>query len=267
MSDASRTADRHDAPAHDRRRAGAVRPPAASTPCRSTTSPPSSACASRRALLVRRPRTTRRRGVVDAAARAGGDRRRRPSARAPADPLDQVDSVVGRRVPPGRAPPGAARADPRAQPARRSSAAASATPHAPLVDRAVEYLAAEMDAGRLRRGDPAPRRRLLAATVTGIATDPEALRAVGWQPTAAELRRLRSRAASPSCAPPRHPDGQCLVLRRRRSWPARWPARPARRSARVREPGRLPQLRVHRDRREPGHRVDLVDRKPRPPSS
>ena len=32
----------------------------------------------------------------------------------------------------------------------------------------------------------------LASTVTGIATDPEALRAVGWQPTAAELRRLRT---------------------------------------------------------------------------
>ena len=28
--------------------------------------------------------------------------------------------------------------------------------------------------------------------MTGIATDPEALRAVGWQPTAAELRRLRT---------------------------------------------------------------------------
>ena len=62
----------------------------------------------------------------------------------------------------------------------------------PLVERAVEYLAAEMDAGRLRRGDPRLVAVLLAATVTGIATEPEALRAVGWQPTAAGLRRLRA---------------------------------------------------------------------------
>ncbi len=61
----------------------------------------------------------------------------------------------------------------------------------PLVERAIGYLRAEMAAGRLRRGDP----RLVAAiaygTVTGIATEPEALRAVGWAPTAAGLRRLR----------------------------------------------------------------------------
>ena len=30
------------------------------------------------------------------------------------------------------------------------------------------------------------------ATVTGIATEPEALRAVGWRPTTADLRALRS---------------------------------------------------------------------------
>jgi hypothetical protein len=33
---------------------------------------------------------------------------------------------------------------------------------------------------------------LCYATVTGIATEPEALRAVGWAPSAVELRRLRS---------------------------------------------------------------------------
>lgn len=62
----------------------------------------------------------------------------------------------------------------------------------PLVDRAVAYLGAEMDAGRVRRGDPRLVASLAAATVTGIATDPETLRAVGWQPDVAELRRLRA---------------------------------------------------------------------------
>lgn len=61
----------------------------------------------------------------------------------------------------------------------------------PLVDRATAYLAAEMDADRLRRGDPGLVAALAYATVTGIATEPEALRAVGWAPTAAGLRRLR----------------------------------------------------------------------------
>lgn len=62
----------------------------------------------------------------------------------------------------------------------------------PLVDRAVGYLGVEMDRGRLRRADPRLVAALCYATVTGIATEPEALRAVGWTPTTAELRRLRS---------------------------------------------------------------------------
>ena len=63
---------------------------------------------------------------------------------------------------------------------------------APLVDRAVAYLQHEMDAGRLRQADPRLVASLCYATVTGIATEPEALRVVGWQPSAAGLRRLRN---------------------------------------------------------------------------
>ena len=38
---------------------------------------------------------------------------------------------------------------------------------------------------------PARRRARASATVTGIATDPEALRAVGWTPDIVALRHLR----------------------------------------------------------------------------
>ncbi len=61
----------------------------------------------------------------------------------------------------------------------------------PLVDRAAGYLAAEMDAGRIRRHDP--RLILLAAysMVTGLATEVEVLRMFGEQPTLASLVRRR----------------------------------------------------------------------------
>jgi TetR/AcrR family transcriptional regulator len=62
----------------------------------------------------------------------------------------------------------------------------------PLVGRAVQFLEAEMEAGRMRRADPRLTVALAYATVVGIATEPEALRAVGWEPTAAGLRRLRT---------------------------------------------------------------------------
>lgn len=61
----------------------------------------------------------------------------------------------------------------------------------PLVDRAVDYLGDEMASGRLRRGDPGLLAALGYATLTGIATEPEALRAVGWAADAAGLRKLR----------------------------------------------------------------------------
>ncbi|HRB04577.1 MAG TPA: TetR/AcrR family transcriptional regulator [Ilumatobacteraceae bacterium] len=62
----------------------------------------------------------------------------------------------------------------------------------PLIDRAVVYLEKEMDRGRLRHGDPRLIAALCYATVTGVATEPEVLRSVGWSPTTAELRRLRT---------------------------------------------------------------------------
>ncbi len=62
----------------------------------------------------------------------------------------------------------------------------------PLVDRAAAFLAAEMDAGRMRRADPRLVLSLTYATVVGVATEPEALRAVGWEATPAGLRRLRA---------------------------------------------------------------------------
>ena len=61
----------------------------------------------------------------------------------------------------------------------------------PFVRRATDYLGQEMEAGRLRRADPGRMIALSYATITGIATEPEALRAVEWPVTAMGLRRLR----------------------------------------------------------------------------
>lgn len=67
---------------------------------------------------------------------------------------------------------------------------------APLIDRAAGFLAAEMDAGRIRRHDP--RLILLAAysMVTGLATELEVLRAFGEEPTLASLVRRRDELIS-----------------------------------------------------------------------
>ena len=66
----------------------------------------------------------------------------------------------------------------------------------PLVDRATAFLAAEMDAGRMRRHDP--RLLLLSAysMVTGLATEVEVLRAFGEEPTLASLVRRRNELLS-----------------------------------------------------------------------
>jgi AcrR family transcriptional regulator len=66
----------------------------------------------------------------------------------------------------------------------------------PLVERATAYLAAEMDAGRMRAHDP--RLLLLSAysMVTGLSTEVEVLRAFGEEATLASLVRRRNETLS-----------------------------------------------------------------------
>ncbi len=59
------------------------------------------------------------------------------------------------------------------------------------IDTAVVWLEGEMQAGRLRKADPRILLSLVYATVVGVATETEALRAVGWEPTVGNLRKLR----------------------------------------------------------------------------
>lgn len=61
----------------------------------------------------------------------------------------------------------------------------------PLVQRAREFLEAEMEAGRMRRTDPRLLLMSTYSTVLGMATEMEVLRAVGEEPTIASLRRRR----------------------------------------------------------------------------
>lgn len=118
--------------------------------------------------------------VVEAAVRASGD-----------DPLERIEAVVRAVFRPAVRRPallGLIR-DVGRLPA---PVAASLTDQLrPLADRAHAYLRAEMDAGRLRRADPGLVSALAYATVTGIATEPEALRVNGWEPTTVGLRVLR----------------------------------------------------------------------------
>jgi AcrR family transcriptional regulator len=110
---------------------------------------------------------------------------------APDEPLDRLDAVV-RAVfrPVVRRPAllGLIREVSRLPPAVAESLTGQMQP---LAERAHRFLQDEMDAGRLRRADPGLVAALCYATVTGIATEPEALRVNGWQPTTAGLRHLR----------------------------------------------------------------------------
>ena len=107
------------------------------------------------------------------------------------DPLDRIDAVVRAVFRPAVRRPavlGLVREMSRLPEAQADRVRARLQP---LIDRCVDYFRVEMDKGRLRRGDPRLVIALAYATVTGIATEPEALRAVGWQPTAVDLRHLR----------------------------------------------------------------------------
>lgn len=118
--------------------------------------------------------------VIDAAVRAASD-----------DPLERIDAVVRAVFRPAVRRPallGLVREVSRL-PAAQADRLRSLV--RPMVERCVEYLELEMDKGHLRRSDPRLIAALAYATVTGIATEPEALRTVGWQPTAIGLRHLR----------------------------------------------------------------------------
>ena len=118
--------------------------------------------------------------VIDAALRA-----------APNDPLDRIDAVVRAVFRPAVRRPALLGLIREVSRLESEQAARLRDRLQSLVDRAVGYLAVEMAAGRLRQGDPGLIAALGYATLTGIATEPEALRAVGWQPDAVGLRRLR----------------------------------------------------------------------------
>lgn len=118
--------------------------------------------------------------VVEAAIRATGD-----------DPLDRIESVVKAVFRPAVRRPallGLVREIGRLP---RPVADELTRQLQPLAARAVAWMRHEMDAGRLRRGDPGVVVALAYATVTGIATEPEALGVTGWSADPAGLRRLR----------------------------------------------------------------------------
>jgi len=62
----------------------------------------------------------------------------------------------------------------------------------PLLQRATEFLEAEMDAGHMRRHDPRLLLLAIYSTVIGMLTEVEVLRAFGEEPTARSLVRRRN---------------------------------------------------------------------------
>jgi TetR/AcrR family transcriptional regulator len=62
----------------------------------------------------------------------------------------------------------------------------------PLVQRASDFLLAQMDAGQMRRHDPRLLLLAIYSTVIGMVTEVEVLRALGEEPTARSLVRRRA---------------------------------------------------------------------------
>lgn len=118
--------------------------------------------------------------IIEAAVRA-----------APDEPLARVESVIHAVLRPAVRRPallGLVREVSRLSPAHAERLTQSVRP---FVQRATDYLRQEMAAGRLRPADPGLMVALAYATVTGIATEPTALQAVGWEVTTPGLRHLR----------------------------------------------------------------------------
>jgi len=64
-------------------------------------------------------------------------------------------------------------------------------PLTPLLERAQQWLASEMDAGRLRRSDPQMLLLSVYASVTGVATEAEVAEALGMAPTVRSMALRR----------------------------------------------------------------------------
>jgi AcrR family transcriptional regulator len=119
--------------------------------------------------------------VVEAALRA-----------APADPLARIDALVTAVFRPAVRRPALLGLIGEIGRLSVSHASHLATLLEPSVDRAIAALRAEMDAGRIRRADPALLAALIYSTVTGLATEARVLGTVGWMPSPAGLRTLRT---------------------------------------------------------------------------
>jgi len=119
--------------------------------------------------------------VIEAAARAASD-----------DPLDRIEAVIRAVFRPAVRRPALLGLIREVSRMPQSLTEGLTSQLSPLADRANAYLSAEMDAGRLRRADPGLIAALCYATVTGIATEPETLRVIGWSPSPAGLRQLRA---------------------------------------------------------------------------
>ncbi len=119
--------------------------------------------------------------VVEAALRA-----------APPDPLARLDALVAAVFRPAVRRPALLGLIGEIGRLSESHAAHLAGLLEPSVGRAIAALRSEMDAGRIRRADPALLAALIYSTVTGLATEARVLGAVGWTASPSGLRRLRS---------------------------------------------------------------------------